>query len=116
MSVSVTGFDHIPDVAEQLPDIVAAIVTQTAADVLADAQRNIKANHQIKTGHMLNSGQVEPGENAQTKYVHFAAVYSAYQEMGWRYSPGRPFLLPAVEKNRDGFERIIARIERAASR
>lgn len=105
MSVSVTldtkGLDAL---LAHWDDGVAAILDKVAADVLHDAQTNIRTNHQIKTGNMLNSGQVEPGEDANSRYVHFLANYSAYQEQGTRYMAGRPFLLPSVEHNRDAFQ------------
>ncbi len=92
-------------------DGVERVVEKVAYDVLATAQQNIRRNHQIRTGNMLNSGAVEPGEDRYTRYVHFTAGYSAYQELGTRYMAGRPFLLPAVEHHRrslqDDFSALI---------
>lgn len=105
MSVTVTLDTHKLDaLINGWDDLMSAVVRKTAADVLAGAQQNIRRNGQIKTGHMLNSGHVEPGENATTMYVVFSATYSIFQELGTRFMRGRPFLVPSVEQHRHSLQ------------
>jgi len=105
MSVTVTldtkGLDAL---LSHWDEGVAHILDTTANDILHDAQENIHRNNQIRTGKMLNSGQVEPGEDQYSRYIHFTAEYSAYPELGTRYFAGKPYLLPAVEHRRSGLQ------------
>ena len=89
-------------------DAVGHILDKTANDVLAGAQQNIRRNGQIKTGNMLNSGAVEPGDDQWSRYVHFLANYSGFQENGTRYMAGRPFLRPSVEHERLPFQEAFS--------
>lgn|SRR6185503_12499515 len=106
MSVSVTldtkGLDAL---LLHWDDGVAHVLDTNAHDILHDAQDNIRRNGQIRTGNMLNSGQVEPGEDQYSRYIHFTATYSAYPELGTRYFAGKPYLLPATKHNRDGMQK-----------
>lgn len=115
MAVEITFHDHFPALLDGWDAAIEAAVVKVSADVLADSQRNIKRNGQIKTGNMLNSGQVEPAEDRFHRYVHYHAGYSAYQELGTRYMAGRPFLLPAVEHNRGAFKDALHAISRLAA-
>lgn len=89
-------------------DGVAALLDKVANDVLHDAQQNIRHNGQIRTGNMLNSGVVEPGDDKNSRYIHFRANYAAYPELGTRYFAGKPYLMPAVEHNRASFQDNIS--------
>ncbi len=80
---------------------VAAILDKVAADVLAESQRTVP----VVTGNLKNSGQVEPGDDQYSRYIHYQAEYAAYVEFGTRFFSGRFYLTPAVEHHRNDLQK-----------
>lgn len=114
MSVKVSGYNHFPQLIERLPGAVSAIVRDTGLAVLKEAQENIKRNKQIKTGHMLGSGHIEPIDRFNL-WVVFSADYAGFQELGTIHMRARPFLMPAVEHHRRPYEAAFREIGRLVS-
>jgi hypothetical protein len=105
------GFNHFAALAAALPEICEQVVTKTALDVKSNVQAQIVANGQVDTGNMLNSVEVEDGEDAQTKYIKVGAEYAPAQNYGTRFMAGRPFWEPGWNKTRPDFEAAIAAIQ-----
>lgn len=74
-----------------------AILDKVTFDVEADA----KDNAPVRTGFLKNSGSSVIGRLANI--VQFTAEYAFFVEFGTRFMRARPFLIPAVEKNRKAF-------------
>ena len=102
MSVTVTldtkGLDAL---LAHWDDGVGKILDTTSSDVLHEAQ-DIAPK---KTGYMANSGQVEPAEDAYSRYIHFLANYSLYVHEGTRFMIGRPYLRQSIEHHSDDLQK-----------
>ncbi len=111
--MAVTEFNHFPQIAAALPLILADIVSEVADEGRQNIQGFIVSNGQVRTGYMHDSTHVEPGSDAQSKWIICGAFYGIFQNYGTRYMPGRPFWEPGLEQTRPGFE---ARLEGLESR
>lgn len=130
------SFNHFGQIAEVLPEVLGQVVRKTAFDGLANCQSVIRANGQIDTGFMINSGyvrtydestygqgtaspskgayltpEVERPPDKLTAYFGFGANYSYWQNYGTRFMAARPFLEPGIELTRPGFEEALSKIE-----
>jgi HK97 gp10 family phage protein len=92
-------FDRLPGVAGQVRAGARLAVTKTVADLEAQA----KSRAPVDTGALRNSitgtmtGETE-GE------VSTNQEYAPHQEWGTRFQPGTPFMRPAADAVRPGFE------------
>ncbi len=131
-----TTFNHFPQIASQLDDVLSQIVRKTAFDWQANMQAQIRANNQIDTGFMVNSVYVRTSEDStygtsgepqkkgqkkfeeveappdkHTAYLGVGAEYGYWQNYGTRFQPARPFVEPSKETTRPGFEEALSRVE-----
>lgn len=105
------GFNNFAALAAALPEICEQVVTKTALDVKSNVQAQIVVNGQVVTGNMLNSVEVEDGEDAQTKYVKVGAEYAPFPNYGTVHQAANPFWEPGWDKTRPGFEGAVAAIQ-----
>lgn len=124
------SWNHFNQIADALPGVISQVVRKTAFEIQAGAASRAP----VDTGFLRNSiyvrtvdestygaeptkkdsyllEQVEQPEDAQTAYIGVGANYGIYVEMGTRFTPARPYFIPAVEAARLGFEEAIAGIE-----
>jgi len=137
-----TTYNHFPQIASALDDVLGQVVRKTAFDLQANMQAQIRANEQIDTSFMVNSvytrpygdgstygntmepqkkgqhkfDEVEAPPDKHTAYVGVGASYGWYQNYGTSRIPARPFVEPSVETTRPSFEEAIARVEDALGR
>jgi hypothetical protein len=124
-----TMFNRFPELAATLPLAVGKIIKKTAFDIQARAMITAP----IKTGFLRSSiyvmgkdyetygqGVVGKGEMLPpvpktnqwtTAIVAVGASYGIYIEMGARYHPARPYLLPAAEFVKPKMEEAFAQLE-----
>ncbi len=126
------GMNHFAEIADLFPRVAGRIVRKTAFDMQVAIQARMRTNGQIDTGFLVNSVYVETSEESTyqggdaralpeiagpetplSASVGIAASYAVYQNYGTRYQPARPFLEPAVEDVRPGFETACAALEQA---
>lgn len=122
------GFNRLPEIAKQLPQAVSAVVRKTAFEIQAEAVRQMEASksghwygaHQasapdeapaIDTGYLANSLATLVDPSGATAYVYTNAEYAAVLEFGGAQMEKRPFLGPAAEKARPGFEQALTQLE-----
>ena len=133
-----TTYNHFPQIANALDDVLSQIVRKTAFDLQANMQAQIRANGQIDTSFMVNGVYVRTSEEStydrigepvkkgqyklpeveappdkHTAFVAVAAPYGWWQNYGTSRIPARPFVEPSVEITRPSFEAAIARVEDA---
>lgn len=131
-----TTYNHFPQIANALDDVLSQVVRKTAFDLQANMQAQIRANHQIDTGFMWGSvyvrtsdestysGTMEPQKKGQhkldeveappdkhTAYVGVGASYGWYQNYGTSRIPARPFLEPSIAITMPAFEEALARVD-----
>lgn len=99
--------NNVPELRGAMRRNAEAYVAKAARDVQANAQQGIRGHDLIDTGNLLNSVQVIPGAHSLQKFVQVGAHYGLYHEMGTRFMPARPFLLPAAEKVHPPFVRAF---------
>jgi HK97 gp10 family phage protein len=125
-------FNHFPNIADNLPDVLSKVVRKVAFDIQSDAQSLAP----VDTGFLMNSiyvktskdssysqvGQpskegasllpeVENPPDDQTAYVAVGANYGIYVEMGTVHMPAQPYLSPAVEAGQASLETAASAIE-----
>jgi hypothetical protein len=133
-----TTFNHFPQIASALDDVLSQVVRKTAFDLKANMQMHIRANHQIDTSFMTNSTYVRTSEEStysmtmepvkkgqhkleeveappdkHTAYVAVGASYGWYQNYGTSRRKARPFLEPAIATTTPSFDEALARVEGA---
>ncbi|HMW02618.1 MAG: HK97 gp10 family phage protein [Blastocatellia bacterium] len=124
MPVKLTS--KIPQLVDALQQKAAAVVRKTAFDIQASAvtsmagpkSGHVYGGHQaagpgeppaVDTGVLRGSIQVEQ-KTPLTCVVRTNTEYAAFQEFGTTEMPAHPFLLPAVEKARPGFQAAMSKI------
>jgi HK97 gp10 family phage protein len=122
-------FNHIPQAIAGLKQAMHQGVVKGAFDIQAHAASTAA----VDTGNLRNSiytktsdGNNYPGSasnslvadqipdvDEMTAYVAVAASYGVYIELGTRFMPAQPFLLPGANAVQPGFDAYFDHIEAA---
>lgn len=94
------AFNHFGQIGAALHKQASEIVRKTAFDVLAGASQRVP----VDTGALKNSGHVEDGSSDLEKIVSYPMDYAGYVEYGTVHMAAQPYLTPAIEAARPGFE------------
>lgn len=130
------NFNNWSRIADAFDEAQSQVVRKTAFDWLANAQAQIRANGQIDTGFMVNSGyvrtydestyamsgspikkgqeklpEVERPANNKEAFIGFGAYYSWFQNYGTVHQPARPFLEPSHDLTQPSFDEALRRID-----
>lgn len=124
------GFNHFPQISDQLDTVLDQVVRKTAFDVQAQAASRAP----VDTGFLRNSvytvtsagstygqGGSPPGDASllpevagpSDKYsasVAVGASYGAFVNYGTRYMSAQPFWEPAIDAVRPSFESAVDKI------
>lgn len=95
---------RLPEIAASLRPRVSRAVKESAEEIAETAQRNLTEGDHNRTGELLNQIHVErtgPGEYSVVAGEEDGAFYGHFLENGTDIAPPYPFLMPAVEENRD---------------
>lgn len=129
-------FNNWSKLADAFDEAQSQVVHKTAFDWLANAQAQIRTNHQIDTGFMVNSGyvrtydestytqasaplkkgqeklpEVERPANNKEAFIGFGAAYTWWQNYGTSRIPARPFLEPSHDLTQPSFDEALRRID-----
>jgi hypothetical protein len=116
---------RIPEIVQHANTMGPAIVAKTGLDIEAGAKERIVSNGSVDTGNMLNSVAWTPTDEFSgevvvgAEYGHFVEHGSHHPARARETSEGldisaeytigpKPFLAPAVEDARPGFEAAVA--------
>lgn len=105
MVVSRIVFDRLPELRGQIRERAGQLVKKTAHDIEAHAKQTVP----VDTGNLKNSIQAEM-ESDLTAVVSVGADYGIYVEMGTHKMAARPFMVPAAEAVKPGFEAAMKKI------
>lgn len=103
MSVSLTS--KLPQIIAGMEAKASNAVATTAANIAADA----KDIAPVDTGNLRNSIRQKMKGPIEAE-VRVNAEYAGYVEYGTTRAPAQPYLTPAVEMNKDNFERAISQV------
>lgn len=121
--------NRFPEVLRQMRDEASKIVRETAFQIQTNVLEGMSSAHSgriygdhqasapgempaIDIGNLIGSVQVEAEPGAAEAFVYTGAEYSAHLEFGTIHIAARPFMTPAVEQERTGFERRFADLDR----
>lgn len=102
ISVSILS-NRLPTIAAQLPGAVRAVIGRTVADVETGAKQRAA----VDTGAMRSSIQGRMTGDTSGE-VSVGVEYGVFVEHGTRHAPAQPFLTPAAEAAKPGFEAAVA--------
>src|SRR5260370_27546788 len=91
-SETVVVFNHFPDIAKKLPEVLGQLIEAACAHI----ESNAKTAAPVKTGFMRDSGAHQM-TGPTSGEVTFSAPYSGFVELGTVHQAAQPFLLPAGE-------------------
>ena len=121
-------FNHWPQAIDIFDHVLGEVVRKAAFDIQAEAASRapvdtgfLKNSIYVVTSESSDYGSggggsnllppVEPPPDDKTAYIAVGANYGIYQEFGTRYMPAHPYLGPAVEAVRPGFEAALGAVE-----
>jgi hypothetical protein len=90
----ITKFDKLGTYRQGIRPAVAAGIQKGILDIEARTKARIVQNGQVDTGNMLNSAYSQMTGEMQGE-AGVSAEYAAFQELGYKGIPGRPFLGPS---------------------
>ena len=108
MAVQITGLDSLmrklDNMGGDVLDALDKAVRQTTEVARGDARQNAP----VDTGALKGSISTEFDRNAEssTGTVYTNIEYGLYQEMGTVNMPAHPFMMPALNANKDTFEQL----------
>ena len=114
MSVQVIGvqavLNKIGQVEKQYAAATARGINKTAIDIQADAKKRVTALKLVDTGKLRASINLQKRATAtsQTAIVRAAVNYAAFHEFGTSRMRARPFMVPAMEENKNKLKPNIA--------
>lgn len=128
MPTRVVVSSRLGEIAAHAQAMAPVVVEKTGLDIEAGAKERIVANGSVDTGTMLNSVAWTPTDDLSGEVV-VGVEYGIYVEMGSHHPPhayqsaeggwdvtseytipARPFLTPAAEDARPGFELACAHL------
>lgn len=98
------GLGTLSDLAPRIMDAVDAELNDAAEEIKFLAQELVP----VKTGLLRSSIHVERIDHLAVQ-VRADADYAAYVEYGTSRAPAQPFMTPAIEAVRAGYQARIAR-------
>lgn len=128
MPTKVIVSSRLGEIAQHAAAMAPVVVEKTGLDIEAGAKERIVANGSVDTGNMLNSVAWTPTDDLSGEVI-VGAEYGIYVEHGSHHPPrtrldaeggldvtseytipARPFLAPAAEDARPGFEAAVAHL------
>lgn len=102
----VIKYNHLPQLAKRLPEVVGSLVRKAAYDIEAHAKSIVP----VDTGKLKNSISVEmPKETLAIIAPH--TEYAGYVEYGTRRQRAKPYMRPAAEKVAPSFLEACRKLE-----
>ena len=115
-SINLTGKSNLGTLSRDIAEIVDRVLHKGAFDVEAEGKAIAQKKKIVDTGALINSIRVKDS----SKFLYYSigpnVSYAIYQEFGTRRQSARPFMRPALSKNRRPItDAVKEAIERAGS-
>ena len=92
------------------PDKIKTVVQIAARNIERDAKQRMTDQDAVDTGATRNSIFVSPGTPSFTQQIGPTTEYAPFIEFGTRYMSARPYMIPALEKERKRFIEALAHV------
>jgi len=108
MAVQITGLDSLMRKLDSMGGNVLDALDKAVRETALVAQGDARQNAPVDTGALKGSISTEFDRNAEssTGTVYTNIEYGLYQEMGTVNMPAHPFMMPALNANKDTFEQL----------
>ena len=108
MAVQITGIDSLMRKLDSMGGNVLDALDKAVRQTTEVARGDARQNAPVDTGALKGSISTEFDRNAEssTGTVYTNIEYGLYQEMGTVNMPAHPFMMPALNANKDTFEQL----------
>ena len=92
------------------PDKIKTVVQIAARNIERDAKQRMTDQDAVDTGDTRGSISVDPGTPSFSQRIGPETEYAPFIEFGTRYMAARPYMVPALEKERNRFLEALANV------
>ena len=104
MNVSVkVDIEKLSKFNNELDDKIKTVVQIAARNIERDAKQRMTDQDAVDTGATRNGIFVDPGTPSFSQRIGPVTEYAPFIEFGTRYMAARPYMIPALEKERNRF-------------
>ena len=110
MAIEIKGLESLmrklDSMGGNVLDALGKAVEQTTQVAISDAQTNVAVDTGMLKQSIVHGSDVVHNTDSVTGIVGTSAYYAIYQEMGTVKMAAHPFLMPALNANKDTFKRL----------
>lgn len=108
MAIEIKGLESLMRKLDSMGGNVLDALDKAVRETALVAQGDARQNAPVDTGALKGSISTEFDRNAEssTGTVYTNIEYGLYQEMGTVNMPAHPFLMPALNANKDTFKKL----------
>ena len=110
MAIEIKGLESLmrklDSMGGNVLDALGVAVEQTTQNAISDAQTNVAVDTGMLKQSIVHGSDVEHNTDSVTGIVGTSVHYAIYQEMGTVKMAAHPFLMPALNANKDTFKKL----------
>ena len=110
MAIEIKGLESLmrklDSMGGNVLDALGKAVEQTTQVAISDAQTNVAVDTGMLKQSIVHGSDVVHNTDSVTGIVGTSVHYAIYQEMGTVKMAAHPFLMPALNANKDTFKRL----------
>ena len=110
MAIEIKGLESLmrklDSMGGNVLDALGKAVEQTTQVAISDAQTNVAVDTGMLRQSIVHGSDVVHNTDSVTGIVGTSVHYAIYQEMGTVKMAAHPFLMPALNANKDTFKRL----------
>ena len=110
MAIEIKGLESLMRKLDRMGgnvlDALGKAVEQTTQVAISDAQTNAAVDTGMLRQSIVHGSDVVHNTDSVTGIVGTSAYYAIYQEMGTVKMAAHPFLMPALNANKDTFKKL----------
>lgn len=110
LSIDATGVTHLRQTVENLGATARKGASQAVRKAAFDIEAHAKRHVPVDTGHLKSSIGVTLANDGLIAVIGPSAHYGEYVEFGTAKRKPRPYMHPALEAIRPGFEAAVRQI------
>ena len=110
MAIEIKGLESLmrklDSMGGNVLDALGVAVEQTTQNAISDAQTNVAVDTGMLKQSIVHGSDVVHNTDSVTGIVGTSVHYAIYQEMGTVKMAAHPFLMPALNANKDTFKKL----------